>query len=157
MKDHTLNILAHAFGSKDSVLEISSAEFLDRLRKKGFSEESISAATQWMMRLMQQQFATDLTPPVTDSLRIFSPEEITKLDVDCRNFIMSLEAAQILESKTREIVVNQLLLLNQNSIGVNDVKLVTLIVLLLQPANAEKINKLERFALKINTQNSNIL
>lgn len=157
MKDHTLNILAHAFGSKDSVLEISSAEFLDRLRKKGFSEESINAATQWIMQLMQQQFATAPTSPVTDSLRIFSSEETAKLDVDCRNFIMSLEAAQILAPKTREIIIHQLLLLKQDYIGIHEVKLVTLIVLLLQPASTEKINKLERFALKINTQNSNVL
>ena len=147
-KNTTLNILAHAFGNTESILELSGTEFLARLRNRGFSEESISVATAWIMQLMQQQFAATVTPATANSLRIFAAEEMAKLDVDCRNFILSLENSQILEPKTREIVINQVLLLNQNTISISDIKLVTLIVLLLQPANDDKRQKLERLALK---------
>lgn len=151
-KNTTLSILAHAFSNKESIFEMSSTDFLNRLKKHGFSEEHINAATTWIMQLMQQQFSAIATLPTTDSLRIFAPEEIAKLDVDCRNFIWTLEHSQILDSKTREIVINQLLLLNQNTISLNDIKLVTLIVLLFQPASAEKTQKLERFIAKIGTK-----
>lgn len=150
-KNTTLNILAHAFRDKESMRTMSSAEFLHHLKNYGFSEEHIGSATAWIMQLIQQQFSA-ITLPDAKSLRIFAPEELAKLDVDCRNFILSLEHSQILEPKTREIVINQLLLLNQDNLSINDIQLVTLIVLLLQPTNAEKIKRLERFTLKIGTQ-----
>ena len=151
-KDTTLNILAHAFRDKESMTKMSNADFLYHLKNYGFSAEHIDSATTWIAQLMQQQFATPTALPAATSLRIFTPEEMAKLDVTCRNFILYLDHLQILETKTREMVINQVLLLNQDTISTNDIKLVTLIVLLLQPASDEKIKKLERFALTAGTK-----
>ena len=147
-KNTTLKILVQAFSDRNSLLEMSAVDFFANLKKRGFSEENISNATAWIMQLMQQLLATTNNPTGT---RIFMAEECAKLDVTCRDFIMYLERIQILEAKTREILINQLLLLNQDTISINDIKIVTLAVLMLQPSSQEdKIQKLQRFSSVLN-------
>jgi len=153
-KNITLSIILQALGEKDARLTKSSQDVFYHLKQQGFTDEHITTAAQWIMQLIQQQFLSATSAPIPNSLRVFTAEENKKLDVQCRSFILSLERLQILTPKTREILINQLLLLNQEHINLNDVKLVTLLVLLLQPSSAEKIQKLELFALELrNKQN----
>ena len=147
-KNTTLEIILQALDDKESFLDVSSTDFSKRLKQRGFSEEHIEIASTWVMQLMQQQALFANVPPIPRGLRIFTREETEKLDLECRNFILGLEYEQILEPKTREILINQLLLLNHNIITVYDIKLVTLMILLLQPNSDEKTQKIERFALK---------
>lgn len=147
-KKTTLDIVLTVLEDRESISNMMNNDFTNRLKQKGFSEEHISIASEWIMNLIQQQSLFASTPSIPHGMRIFTTEEMEKLDVECRNFIIALEHDQILEPKTREILINQLLLLNHNPIRVNDIKLVTLMVLLLLPASNEKNQRIERFALK---------
>jgi len=149
-KNATLKILVQAFSDRHVIAHASHDEFIHHLKQKGFSEENITRATEWIMQLMYQQITSE--PQLFDSQgwRVFTAEEIAKLDVECRNFIMYLERIRFLEPQTREILINQLLLLDQESISLNDIKIVALLILLLHPSVQDKNKKIEQFASILN-------
>jgi Smg protein len=66
-------------------------------------------------------------------LRVFAPEEMVRLDPQCRGLLTSLEAAGILSANQREIVIDRLLALEADELDLDQVKWVVLMVLSSQP------------------------
>jgi len=106
-----------------------------RLEDAGFSREVVISTFDWLKELIEQQCwyaATkiDNTIKADKTLRIFDPEEKVRINLEVRNFILSLEYAGILDTKMREIVISQLMQLNHRLIELIDAKWVVLLVLL---------------------------
>ncbi len=77
-----------------------------------------------------EEGAIKLTPL---SLRIYSPQEDARLSAECRGLLLSLERAGILTPAQREIVIDRLLALDADDLGLQQVKWVVLMVLSSQP------------------------
>jgi Smg protein len=103
-----------------------------KLKDAGFSKETIIRTFDWLKELVEQQcwYAEFPHANTRRTLRIFSAEEAYKITLEVRSFILSLEYVGILDTKTREIVINQLMQLNQRLIDLNDAKWVVFLVLM---------------------------
>ncbi|EKE00825.1 MAG: hypothetical protein ACD_21C00268G0012 [uncultured bacterium] len=103
-----------------------------KLEKAGFAKETINYTFDWLKELIEQQYWYESFPNINTNktLHLFSSEEIHKIDAETRGFILSLEYAGVLDTNTREIIINQLMQLNQPTIDLIAAKWVVLLVLM---------------------------
>lgn len=111
-----------------------------RLEDAGFAEETVTYAFAWLRELVARQSWYDEFHYIESSktIRIFSQDEICKISLEIRKFILFLEHSGILSTKTREIVINQLMQLNQHPINLIDAKWVVFFVLISKKDANEK-------------------
>lgn len=101
-----------------------------KLSAAGFEDEEISEALQWLDGL--QEVGSDCSPAISvdnDSVRCFGPEEIAKLDTECRGFLAFLESAGVLNPLTRELILERAMALSDHSVSLSKLKIIVLMVL----------------------------
>jgi Smg protein len=77
------------------------------------------------------------------SLRLFSSQELERLDADCRGFLLFLEQAKVLNSHERELVIDRIMALESDDIDLQQLKWVVLMVLFNQPDKEAAITWME--------------
>ena len=100
------------------------------LKAAGFNSGNISKAFEWLDTLALQE------EPCFKSaynFRIFCTEECQKLDMECRNFILFLQGMSILNPVSRELVIDRAMAIENTHLSIEEIKWITLIVLLSQP------------------------
>jgi Smg protein len=106
----------------------------DRVAKKlsaaGFEDADISEALQWLAGVLRapQAGAVEL-PDARRSFRAFAPRELAKLDAECRGFLLTLEHSGLLNPVTRELVLERSLAASGDSLTLDQLKLIVLMVL----------------------------
>ena len=68
-------------------------------------------------------------PDSRSSFRAYAPRELTKLDAQSRGFLLTLEHSGILNADTRELVIERALAANGDTLSLEQLKLVVLMVL----------------------------
>lgn len=152
MKNNVIEILSYLFkkcAHEDVWMPAAHEEVLDRLRLSGISEENINQAFMWLAMLNQQPYLTNINVG-SDSMRILDESELKKLGTDGYGFIIFLEKSNILNAKTREMVINQLMLLPQPTCQLFEIKWVVLVVLISCTEKVDFDAKLRCFALLMN-------
>ncbi len=99
------------------------------LKAAGFNSGIILKAFEWLDTLALQE------EPIFKSeknFRIFCTEECHKLDVECRNFILFLQDMNILNSVSRELVIDRAMAVDNKNVSIEELKWIALIVLLSQ-------------------------
>jgi len=101
-----------------------------KLSAAGFEDSDISEALSWMAGLVQTP-QRDLLPlpDAQRSFRAFAPAELEKLDVESRGLLIALENAGILTPQTRELAIERALAASDESLSVEQMKLIVLMVL----------------------------
>ncbi len=99
------------------------------LLEAGFPSPEVTKAFEWLEPLAVETALLSSAP----SLRIFAPQEMERLDVDCRGLIIQLEQSGILSPNSRELVIDRLLALDEPVLTVDNLKWVVLMVLFSQP------------------------
>ena len=106
----------------------------ERLAKKlsaaGFEDSDITEALHWLagMALTPCRAAKPL-PDAHSSFRAYAPRELAKLDAECRGFLLTLEHCGVLSAETRELVLERALAASGNTLNLEQLKLVVLMVL----------------------------
>lgn len=101
-----------------------------KLSAAGFEDSDISEALHWLAGVMRAPRTTRTSLPDTRStFRVFAPRELSKLDAECRGFILTLEQSGILTPETREIVLERSLAASGHMLSLDQLKLIVLIVL----------------------------
>lgn len=100
----------------------------------GFETQDIHEALRWLSGLEPHGWrhrgpGTELDPDDPLSLRHYTPAEQRKLDVPSRGFLHFLEAAGALDASQREVVLDRVMALTDVEIGLDELKLVILLVL----------------------------
>jgi Smg protein len=95
----------------ESEFRVDHDELTDELIRAGFHHDEIYKALAWVEKLAALQ-ETDATPylsrvTVPNSTRVYTPEEQTRLDVQCRGFLIFLEQVKVLDISTREMVIDR--------------------------------------------------
>lgn len=127
-------------------------KFLFKLEQYGFSKAALEHAFSWLKDLVKQQLYFEAKLVHCDAVRLFTQYETSKINTNCRNTILTLEKIGILDVKSREIVIQQLLQINKKNVDLDELKWVVFIVLLSNPDQVnlnEKINKLSLTLLSI--------
>ncbi len=133
MKENVFDVLIYIFENyMDNDLDLSPDPDLIRseLAEAGFPQSEISKAFEWLEALAEHQ---GIVPVSSPAFRIFSESEIAKLDTECRGLLLFLEQSGILSPANRELVMDRVMAFHEDSISLDNLKWVVLMVLFSQP------------------------
>ena len=101
-----------------------------KLSAAGFEDSDITEALHWLagMALTPCRAGKPL-PDAHSSFRAYAPRELAKLDAECRGFLLTLEHCGVLSADTRELVLERALAASGNTLNLEQLKLVVLMVL----------------------------
>lgn len=136
MKENVLDLLMYLFENyiyDEPEAEPDREDLSESLEQAGFSSVEIERAFSWLDGLAEQRQTPDMDEHSADPVRMFSPDEIDRIDVEARGFLMYLENANVLDPVRRELVIDRLMALDADEIGLDDLKWVVLMVLFNQP------------------------
>ena len=101
-----------------------------KLSAAGFEDSDISEALHWLAGVLRApQAGVSAFPDPRTTFRAFAPRELAKLDADCRGFLLTLEHSGILNPQTRELVLERSLAASGNTLSLEQLKLIVLMVL----------------------------
>jgi len=142
MKESILDVLLylfeHVLDADGSALRDAesrqSGVLLAELTEAGFSPAEIHKAFDWLDALAQARPAPQPRRGA-GPVRVYAGVELDKLDADTRGFLMFLEQHGVLDAAQRELIVDRTLALEQDTIDIDDLKWVVLMVLFGQPGS----------------------
>jgi len=114
----------------------------EELIQAGFPESEIAKAFQWMEELAVRQGTEDLSR-TNNSIRIYTEDEKSRLDTDCRGLLLFLEHTSILDPANRELVIDRAMALDTAQVGVEELKWIVLMVLVNQPGQETAFAQME--------------
>ncbi len=152
MKENVLDVLMYLFENyetDDANAHEDHGMLGKELSQAGFGHGEIRKAFDWLEDLSQMCDAGESAPTVTreTSFRYFVGHETHRLDTEARGFLMALEQAGILDTLTREVVIDRILALETQEIDLDQVKWVTMMVLATWPGHDDLDNWTEGLVL----------
>jgi Smg protein len=137
MKETVLDVLLYLFETyfyddPDAVRDRASLQA--GVISAGFSPTEVTKAFDWLDALDEHR--PDFVPGHGSEIgpvRVYVPQEIERLDEECRGFLMFLLANGVLDIAQHELVIDRAMALDQDEIDVDDLKWVVLMVLFNQP------------------------
>jgi Smg protein len=143
MNDNVFDILIYLFEHLDT--DVSHMAEFEQLQKElehaGFAEGGIDRALSWLEGLNQ---ATQQTKPLSNpTFHLYNEVEIARLSTEVRGYLLHLEHIGILSWTQRELVLDRLLALGVEDVGVDEVQWIVLIVLSSQPKEEEALQRME--------------
>jgi len=119
---------------------------LQELEDLGFQPIEIFAAFRWMQSLESLEKRLGENQPIsTQSMRQFTPLECLRLDSECRGYLLFLEQAHVLDSQTRELVIERALAMDPDELTLERLKCLVLIVLMRQHNSNDPASWIEEF------------
>jgi Smg protein len=101
-----------------------------KLSAAGFEDTDISEALHWLAGVLRAPHAVrEPLPDARSTFRAYAPRELAKLDAQCRGFLLTLESSGILSADTRELVLERALAASGDTLSLEQLKLVVLMVL----------------------------
>jgi len=137
MKETVLDVLMYLFEhylDEDIHFDDDQEVLRAELDNAGFEHSEINKALAWLEGLAEQQEL--LIPPLNaeqPALRVYHALELDKLDTECRGFLLFLEQLSVLDPVNRERVIDRVMALEDEEIGLDQLKWVVLMVLFNQP------------------------
>lgn len=149
MKESVLDVLMYLFEhylDEESDMESDQEALKLELIQAGFPETEISKAFDWLEGLASEQHELPQEGrkgnPTT---RIFTQEESERLGLECRGFLYFLEQVNVLDTTTRELVIDRVMALETDELDLEQLKWVVLMVLFNQPGRESVYTWMEDF------------
>ncbi|MBB1385538.1 DUF494 domain-containing protein [Pseudoalteromonas sp. SG45-5] len=121
-------------------------ELTDELLRAGFNKPEIFKALDWLEQLADLQHNDEspyLIANPQHAMRIFTESECQRLSVECRSFLMFIEQIGVINSVTREMVMDRLAALDKLNISLEDLKWIVLMVLFNVPGSEKAYEQME--------------
>ncbi len=110
----------------------------------GFEEFHVTRALEWLEGLaMLREQGPQSELAGNASMRVFSSEELEKLDADCRGFLLYLEQVEVLTPNERELVMDRVMALQLDDVDLYQLKWIILMVLLNLPGRESSVAWME--------------
>ena len=156
MSETVLDVLMYLFETyseqdMDKEPEPDQSILREELLQAGFGEPEVDRALDWLDGLTARNMEPFSMQPAERSVRLFNQFELTRLDAECRGYILYLEQIGILSSVQRELVIDRLMALGSGDIDVEQVKWVVLMVLFSQPGQEKAFARMEDLVFEENT------
>ena len=97
------------------------------LEEAGFNDKDISSAFEWFNHLEKINNGSELTNE--KSLRVLSQTEYEKISSEAFTFLTFLLNAKILNSTEFEVILDQIMILNQKSINIDEMRWIVMMTL----------------------------
>ncbi len=136
MKENVLDLLMYLFENyiyDEPEAEPDRESLTESLEQAGFSRGEIQRAFAWLDGLAVQRQLPELSSHSGDPIRLYSGDETRRIDVEARGFLLYLENSGVVDGARRELILDRLLALDADEIGLEDLKWVVLMVLFNQP------------------------
>lgn len=136
MKESLFDVLMYLF---ENYMEDDSPLFSDpeklklQLSDAGFRHSQINKAFTWLEDLAQGQEEGENTTQGANTLRVFNAAECEKLNLECRGFLISMEHMGVIDTASRELIIDRVMALESEEIDLEQLKWVVLMVLFNQP------------------------
>ncbi|WP_428790418.1 DUF494 family protein [Vibrio profundum] len=144
-----MDILMYLFETyihSDAELQVNQDELEDELTRAGFHQEDIYKALHWLeglAALQQSDAHSAISTSAATSTRIYTRTEMSRLDLECRGFILFLEQIKVLTTEIREMVIDRVMGLETNEFELDDLKWIILMVLFNVPGNENAYTLME--------------
>lgn len=144
-----MDILMYLFETyihSDAELQVDQDELEEELLRAGFHQHDIYKALQWLedlAALQQSDTRTAIATCAATSTRIYTAQEIERLDIESRGFILFLEQINVLTCETREMVIDRVMGLETDEFELDDLKWIILMVLFNVPGNENAYTLME--------------
>lgn len=137
MKESVLDVLMYLFEHYlDDETEVDSDQesLRSELAGAGFPEAEISKAFAWLEGLTaEHEEGGTIEVARVGSVRIYTGDEMGRLDTRCRGFLIFLEQVGVLDGLSRELVIDRVMALEDEEMDLDQLKWVVLMVLFNQP------------------------
>ncbi|MCD9557906.1 DUF494 domain-containing protein [Photobacterium carnosum] len=144
-----MDILMYLFETyiqSEAELLVDQEELSEELLRVGFHQDDIYKSLEWLEKLAALQ-ETENTPYVNHSaitsMRIYTADEMLRMDTACRGFLLYLEQIDVLNTDTREMVIDRVMELDTQEFVLDDLKWIILMVLFNAPGNEAAYDKVE--------------
>ena len=137
MKENVFDVLMYLFENYlyDDEPHPDRASLESELFEAGFTHGEIMKAFDWLDGLARSRELAEVGAASCGAVRVYTDEEMLKLDVDCRGFVLFLEQIGILTAVSRELVIDRVMALEE--VDLENLKWVILMVLFDQPGEEE--------------------
>lgn len=126
------------------VLKADPHTIFSELEQAGFTTGEIGRALDWLDGLSRvQEYARATAQSSLASVRHYLPEEKIRLGKKGHAFLQSLEQMQILDSLTREVVLDRIMALDPREVNLGRIKWIVLISLFNQPDKKSALSLLQ--------------
>jgi Smg protein len=147
MKQTVLDVLIYMFEhyiGEEGEFSIDQHILRKKLTEAGFDDNQVTKAFDWLDGLAANP-EVDASDAVQRStgFRIHNEQELRKIDVEGRGFLLYLEQIGVLDVHNREQVIDALMSLESDEIELEQVKWVVLMVLFNQPGQSEALGWME--------------
>lgn len=132
MFDVLMYLFEHYYMDDESDLSPDRESLHSELLEIGFPSAEINQAFEWLEGLSEQKLEIEALQ-TGFSLRVFSDQELERLDAESRGFILYLEQMGILQAEAREHVIDRVMALETEDFDITQLKWVILMVLFNQP------------------------
>jgi len=144
MKENLIDILVYVFEQylveqPDGFANLDNQDLTDKLVGVGFEKDQIDQAFIWLDGLISGvDQPIEITQPVS-SYRVFSKEEKALIPFEAQSLIIRLEQTGVLDTNSRELIIDRLMGLKINTLDIDDVRWVIMMVLCNQSDFPEEI------------------
>lgn len=135
MKENVLDVLMYLFQNymdDDLETEPDRESLQVELMEAGFPLPEIHKAFDWLDDLAERTEQPQ-TAIHAHSIRLYTAQEMSKLDTECRGFLLFLEQSGIVNAATRELIIDRVMALETDEIDIERLKWVIMMVLFNQP------------------------
>lgn len=133
MKENVFDVLIYLFENYMDG-EVDQAPDPDAIRTElleaGFPQPEINKAFDWLESLTDRKAIKAASSP---AFRVFCEQEMAKLDAECRGLLLFLEQSGILTPESRELAIDRVMAFNEETISLENLKWIVLMVLFSQP------------------------
>lgn len=137
MNENLIEVLIFIYESyMDGDDDVPSDQVLleQELSNAGFRKHEIKKAFDWLDELAWRQGSmAEHVDSSVPSMRLLTPDEQLRLDLETQGMLLYLEQAGVLNPLTRELVIERAMALDTPDLETDDVKWIILLVLLNQP------------------------
>ncbi len=127
-------------------LQVDQDTLSDELVSAGFHQSDIHKALNWLEKLAALQETAEQQPTqhsALTSMRMYTQDEMLRIDTQCRGFLLFLEQIKVLNTETREMVIDRVMELEAPEFYLDDLKWVILMVLFNVPGNESAYHEME--------------
>ncbi len=135
MKENTLEVLFYLFDNYPEIDEpgTEDRESMDAyLQGAGFMPGEIDRAFNWLESLGDERY-TVFEPHCPDAIRIFAQHEQHWLNTECQSYLLFLEQTGVLNTESREQIIDRVMELEDEDLNLDRLKWVILMVLVNRP------------------------
>ncbi|MGW8248112.1 MAG: DUF494 family protein [Acidiferrobacterales bacterium] len=148
MKESMFDVLMYLFENymeEDTEFNPDQESLTTELSQAGFPRVEISKAFSWLEGLSDLRDSAAYLPDEASatSLRVYSENEMKKLDCESRGFLLFMEQSGVLDSISRELVIDRVMALELDEVSIEQLKWVILMVMFNRPGQEHAYALLE--------------